>query len=199
MSLLGRIYLLIAALIFVVLASWALWILRENATTVDLRVVLPHLDPTSPSVYRSMQVSVATLLAGWLVGAGVVGLVIARAPFRIRSAARRLRRIRELEREVQQLRTLPLRQHEEDELLAEEARLEIQERKVMTQSGIPAEMSGLEVDDQDPEDDSAQPSIPRAIQTRSANAKGRGAGRELAPASRVRTRLLPRPFGGGKR
>jgi hypothetical protein len=41
--------------------------------------------------------------------------------------------VRELEREVLELRTLPLRQQEEDELLAAEAHVEPGTRKVMTE------------------------------------------------------------------
>jgi hypothetical protein len=73
------------------------------------------------------------LLAGWVAAAGVLGLLAMRAPFKIRSAALTARRLRDLEREVLALRTLPLRQQEEDELLAADAHLDAGTKKVMTE------------------------------------------------------------------
>ena len=110
-------------------------------------MLIPHLDPAEPTSREIVELPVGTLLAGWLVAGGVLMLSAARAPFRIRLAARRLRRLRELEREVQQLRTLPLRQQEEDELLAAEARLDVRERRVMTQLDLSATDFGGEEGD----------------------------------------------------
>lgn len=132
MSLLGRIYVLVAATIFVLLASWALWTLRENSRLVEVVFLLPSLSAGASGARQSVELSVGALLMGWVAAGSVILLVAARAPYRIRATAQRLRRIRELEKEVQTLRVLPLRQHEEDELLAQEARLDLHERRVMS-------------------------------------------------------------------
>ncbi len=79
------------------------------------------------------EVNLAALLAGWGVAAVTLGVLAMRAPFKIRMAAMLGRRVRELEREVLELRTLPLRQHEEDEILAAEAHVDAGSRKVMTE------------------------------------------------------------------
>lgn len=132
MSLLGRIYVLVAVTLFVLLSSWALWTLRENASAVEVVVLVPQFQADAPVGRKFVDLSVGTLLFGWLVAGASILLVAVRAPYRIRAAATRLRRIRELEKEVQTLRVLPLRQQEEDELLAQEARLDLHERRVMS-------------------------------------------------------------------
>lgn len=132
MSLLGRIYVLVAATIFVLLASWALWTLRENSRLVEVVFLIPSLSAGASGAREGVQLSVGALLMGWVSAGSVLLLVAVRAPYRIRATAQRLRRIRELEKEVQTLRVLPLRQHEEDELLAQEARLDLHERRVMS-------------------------------------------------------------------
>lgn len=131
MSLLGRIYVLVAVILFVVLSSWALWTLRENANLVEVVMLVPQLRGGDFVAQKAVDLSVGALLLGWLVAGASLLLIAARAPYRIRAAASRLRRIRELEKEVQTLRVLPLRQQEEDELLAQEARLDLHERRVM--------------------------------------------------------------------
>lgn len=131
MSLLGRIYVFVAVILFVILGSWALWILRENANLVQV-VLVPELRTGAGGIRQVADLSVGALLLGWLVAGACILLVAVRAPYRIRAAAGRLRRIRELEKEVQTLRVLPLRQQEEDELLAQEARLDLHERRVMS-------------------------------------------------------------------
>jgi hypothetical protein len=64
-----------------------------------------------------------------------------RAPFRIRAAAVAQRRLRALEREVLELRTLPLRQAEEDDMLAAEARLGGSPQRVMAIRPEPVRLS----------------------------------------------------------
>src|SRR5687768_2260412 len=97
--------------------------LRDNPSWVPIFVWIPAWAPDGLWQPRHYEISAAALLAGWLTTFGLMAMYAIRAPFRIRAAAVAQRRLRALEREVLELRTLPLRQAEEDDMLAAEARL----------------------------------------------------------------------------
>jgi hypothetical protein len=133
-SLLGKVYLGVSLALLLVGVAWASNTLQANAAWVEIVLAVPRLDPLEPLARIRYEVKLAALLAGWAAAIGVVAVLAIRAPFRIRAAAIGQRRMRELEREVLELRTLPLRQHEEDELLAAEAHVDGGTRRVMTES-----------------------------------------------------------------
>lgn len=133
MSLLGKIYLAVSLVLLVVFVVWASSTMQANSAWVEIVVAVPRLDLLEPLARIRYEVNVAALLAGWGVAAVTLGVLAMRAPFKIRMAAMIGRRVRELEREVLELRTLPLRQHEEDEILAAEAHVDVGSRKVMTE------------------------------------------------------------------
>lgn len=112
---------------------WMSMTLQENAAWVEVVLWTPRLDFLEPFVRRRYAVNLSGLLAGWGVAIGIAAYYAIRAPFKIRDLARTQRRLRELEREVLVLRTLPLRQHEEDEILAAQAHLDRGPKKVMTE------------------------------------------------------------------
>jgi hypothetical protein len=132
-SVLGRAYLAISLSLFVIGVLWASFTLQENAAWVEIVLLLPQLDSLDALQQSRYEVNLAGLLAGWAIVFGLIALLAMRAPFIIRSAAMTQRRIRELEREVLELRTLPLRQQEEDAILEAEAHIEAGTQKVMTQ------------------------------------------------------------------
>ncbi len=132
-SVLGKAYLYVSLTLFVIALLWATLTLKENAVWVEVFFWAPTLDFDVPFIRRRYEANVAGLLAGWVVALSLTALYAIRAPFRIRSAAIAQRRMRELEREVLELRTLPLRQQEEDEILAAEAHIEAGSKKVMTE------------------------------------------------------------------
>lgn len=123
MSLLGKVYLLVSLFLLALGLGWTIVTLNANSGWVEVVLYVPQLDFSALLVRRRFEIHVAALLAGWIAAAALVAVSAIRAPFRIRAAAIAQRRSRELEREVLELRTLPLRQEEEDELLAEEAHL----------------------------------------------------------------------------
>ncbi|MFO7565119.1 MAG: hypothetical protein R6X02_20905 [Enhygromyxa sp.] len=132
-SVLGRAYLGVSLIIFILGLIWFTLVLQENRAWVEVVLLVPRFDFVDPLVRRRFQMNVAAIMAGW---GGCVGLLLLMgilAPFRIRSMALMQRRLRELEREILELRTLPLRQQEEDEILAAEAHLDIRAKKVMTE------------------------------------------------------------------
>ncbi len=126
MSLLGKVYLLVSTTLVVLGLLWAVMNLRDNAAWVPVSLWLPTWEEP-----RRYEFSAAALLAGWLTTFGLMALYAIRAPFRIRAAAVAQRRLRALEREVLELRTLPLRQAEEDDMLAAEARLDAAPQRAM--------------------------------------------------------------------
>lgn len=135
-SVLGRVYLLAGGLLLLIGVAWGAVTLtmQENANTwVEVVLLAPRLDLVEPFAPKRFQMSVPGMLSGWAIAAGILALLALRAPFTIRRAAVTQRRLRELEREVLELRTLPLRQQEEDEILAAEAHLEVRHGKVMTE------------------------------------------------------------------
>ena len=143
MTVLGKVYLGISLTLVVLGIVWASSTLQANAAWVEIVLAMPRADLIEPLASVRYQVNLAALLAGWVVAAGLIALAAIRAPFKIRGVALARRRIKELEREVLTLRRLPLRQQEEDEALAEEAQLEDGTRKVMTETLVRDEISGL--------------------------------------------------------
>jgi hypothetical protein len=133
MSLLGKVYLGVSLVLLLIGVAWASNTLQANAAWVEIVLAVPRLDLLEPLARIRYEVNLAVLLAGWVIAVALIGVLAIRAPFRIRGAAVTQRRIRELEREVLELRTLPLRQHEEDEILAAEAHVDAGTRKVMTE------------------------------------------------------------------
>ena len=132
-SVLGRAYLGVSLIILILGLIWFTLVLQENRAWVEVVLLVPRFDFVDPLVRKRFQMNVAAIMAGW---GGCVGLLVLMgiiAPFRIRSMALMQRRLRELEREILELRTLPLRQQEEDEILAAEAHLDIRAKKVMTE------------------------------------------------------------------
>lgn len=134
MSLVGKIYLGASLVLLIGGIALTAITLNENETWVEILVWVPHFDLVEPLRRVRYETKVSTLMAGWAVAAATWLALAIRLPFRIRAAARMQRRVRELEREVLDLRTLPLRQHEEDEILAAEAHLDTGgAKKVMTE------------------------------------------------------------------
>lgn len=132
-SVLGKAYLALSLSLFVIGVLWASFTLQENAAWVEIVLLLPRFDSLDALQQGRYEVNLAGLLAGWAIVFGLIALLAMRAPFIVRGAAMTQRRIRELEREVLELRTLPLRQQEEDEILEAEAHIEAGTQKVMTQ------------------------------------------------------------------
>jgi hypothetical protein len=132
-SVLGRAYLGVSLILFILGLVWFSLVLQENRAWDEVVLLVPRFDSVDPLVRQRIKVSVAALLAGWGAVVGLLLLLAMRAPFRIRSTAILQRRLRELEREILELRTLPLRQQEDDEILAAEAHLDIRAKKVMTE------------------------------------------------------------------
>ena len=133
MSVVGKLYLALSLVLFLLGVVLTSLTLQENAAWVEVVVWMPRLDLIEPLERARYEAKLSGLLAGWAVASGVLLLLAMRAPFRIRGAAVTQRRVRELEREVLELRTLPLRQQEEDEILAAEAHLDAGTKKVMTE------------------------------------------------------------------
>lgn len=133
MSLLGKVYLGTSLVLLLLGVVWASNTLQSNASWVEIVLASPQLDVLEPVAKARYEVNLAVLLGGWMAAIGLLSVLAVRAPFRIRAVAVQQRRIRELEREVLELRTLPLRQQEEDEILAAEAHVEPASRKVMTE------------------------------------------------------------------
>lgn len=131
MSLLGKVYLLVSLACLALGLVWTMVTLAANSGWVEVAIYVPTADLSLVFVRRRFEVHVAALMAGWIATAALVAISAVRAPFRIRSAAIAQRHVRELEREVLELRTLPLRQEEEDELLVREAHLSDTRRPVM--------------------------------------------------------------------
>jgi len=128
---LGKVYLLVTLGLLVLGLSWAAMTLRDNSAWVPVSLWIPAWTPEGLWRAQHYDVSASALLAGWFTTAGLMALYAIRAPFRIRAAANAQRRLRGLEREVLELRTLPLRQAEEDDMLAAEARLDVGHERVM--------------------------------------------------------------------
>ncbi len=133
MSVLGKAYLFVSLSLVVLGLLWMSMTLQENAAWVEVVLWTPRLDFLEPFIRRRYAVNVSGLLVGWGLAIGITAYFAIRAPFRIRDVARTQRRLRELEREVLTLRTLPLRQQEEDEILAAQAHLDRGPKKVMTE------------------------------------------------------------------
>lgn len=132
MSVLGKAYLAVTLGLLVLGLLWASLTMQENAAWVEVVLWVPRMEPDL-FVKRRFEVNVAALMMGWAITGGAGAFMAIRAPFKIRAAAIAQRRLRELEREVLELRTLPLRQQEEDEILAAEAHIEAGSKKVMTE------------------------------------------------------------------
>lgn len=132
-SYLGKAYLTLSLILLFLGVIWATLTLQENDAWVEIVLLIPRFDLLEPLSQGRFEVNLAGLLAGWMVAFGLLALVAVRAPFIIRGTAQVQRRIRELDREVRELRRLPLRQQEEDEILAAEAHIEAGTKKVMTQ------------------------------------------------------------------
>jgi hypothetical protein len=139
-TLLGKVYLGLSLTLLLIGVVWASSTLQGNAAWVEVVLAVPQLDVLQPLERIRYEVNLAVLLLGWMFAVGLVAVVAIRAPFRIRGAALTQRRIRELEREVLELRTLPLRQQEEDEILAAEAHIEPGTKKVMTEKVMREEL-----------------------------------------------------------
>lgn len=158
MSALGKVYLLVSLSLLLLGLVWAVTNLQENTAWVPVSLwlpawggpefpggglIAPASDPVSAAnpgaasagwglwQARHYQLSASALLAGWLTTFVLMAVYAIRAPFRIRAAAVAQRRLRALEREVLELRTLPLRQAEEDDMLAAEAHLEVAPQRAM--------------------------------------------------------------------
>lgn len=134
-SLLGKVYLLVSLFLLALGLLWTIVTLNANSDWVEVVLYVPRLDLSGALVRRRYEVSVAALLAGWITASALVAVSAIRMPFRVRSAAIAQRRARELEREVLELRTLPLRQEAEDALLAQEAHLEAPRGRAMVGVG----------------------------------------------------------------
>ncbi len=133
MTALGKVYLGVSLTLVVLGVLWASTTLQSNSAWVEVVVSVPRANLLAPLTNDRYHVNLAGLMAGWPVAASPLAFAAIRAPFRIRAVARTRRRMKELEREVLDLRRLPLRQQEEDELLAAEAQLEDGTKKVMTE------------------------------------------------------------------
>lgn len=144
MSLLGKVYLLVSLFLLALGLAWTIVTLSTNSGWVEVVLYVPQADLWGPLVRRRFEIHLAALMAGWALAGALVAVFAIRAPFRIRGAAIAQRRTRELEREVLELRMLPLRQEEEDELLAEEAHLGPAREKVVLGAVAPARRAAEE-------------------------------------------------------
>lgn len=133
MSVFGKVYFGVTLALFAFGLVWASTTLQANAGWVEVVVTVPRTNLLEPLARIRYEVNLAALMAGWVVTGAIVLLVAIRAPFKIRTTAKAQRRMRDLEREVLELRTLPLRQHDEDELLAADAHLDTSAKKVMSE------------------------------------------------------------------
>ncbi|NVB42028.1 hypothetical protein G6O69_29650 [Pseudenhygromyxa sp. WMMC2535] len=133
MSVVGRAYLGVCLFLFILGLFWFTLVLQENRAVVEVVLLVPRFDFADPLIRQRFAVPLIGIMAGWGAGVSLLLLGITVVPFRIRSIALLQRRLRELEREILELRTLPLRQQEEDEILAAEAHLDIRAKKVMTE------------------------------------------------------------------
>ena len=152
MSALGKVYLLVSLGLVVLGLLWAVMTLRDNTAWVPVTLWMPAWTETGLWQPRHYDVSVSALLAGWLTTLGLMAIYAIRAPFRIRAAAVAQRHLRGLEREVLELRTLPLRQAEEDDMLAAEARLDVGQQRVMQEhyAVLPRTSPASDPDDERP-------------------------------------------------
>ena len=126
MNLLAKTYLYVLFLAVCVFLLWTLHTITfaENANqTFEVWLFMPSWRGEAMGTSVRYPMSLPLLLAGWAtVGCGICFLAW-RLPARIRRSASTQRELRALRREVLKLRTLPLRQREEDEQLAREAQL----------------------------------------------------------------------------
>lgn len=126
MNLLAKTYLY---LLFLAVCLFLLWTVHtltfaENASQrLDVWLFIPSVGDGAVGHSARRQVSLPLLLAGWVAVGGLIFLGAWRIPARLRRTAATQRELRALRREVLKLRTLPLRQREEDEQLAREAQL----------------------------------------------------------------------------
>lgn len=132
-TVLGKAYVGVSLILFTLGLIWFSLVLQENRAWVEVVLLVPRFDFVDPLVRKRVEMNVALVMAGWGGCASLLLALLVAAPFRVRSQAIDQRRRRELEREILELRTLPLRQQEEDEILAAEARLESRAKKVMTE------------------------------------------------------------------
>lgn len=132
-SLLGKVYLGFFVAVLIIGLVWASMTLQSNSAWIQIQVAVPRPDIVEPLALQTYEINLAVLMAGWMAAVAMLVVTAMRAPFKIRAAATVQRRIKELEREVLELRTLPLRQQEEDDLLAADAHIELGTRKVMTE------------------------------------------------------------------
>ena len=133
-STLARVYLALSLSLLIAGGAFAWLSLRApgNDGAVTLYLLVPQLDADAPYAELTRDLSVRVLAAGWVLLVGVLWLFAMRLPFRIRRMAALQRKVREYRAEVLELRTLPLRQAEDDATLAAEARLDMPRPKVMT-------------------------------------------------------------------
>jgi hypothetical protein len=114
-SVLGKAYVGFFVVVFIVGIAWGSTTLQSNASLVEIVLAVPSLDMVEPVRRVRYEVNLAWLMAGWVAAGAILVLAAMRAPFRIRGAAIAQKRLRELEREVKELRTLPLRQQAYDD------------------------------------------------------------------------------------
>ena len=126
MNLLAKTYLYVLFLVVCVFLLWTLHTLTfaENAIQrLEVWLFVPSWTGDAVGASVRHEVGLPFMLACWAgVGCGICFLAW-RLPARIRRSAATQRELRALRREVLKLRTLPLRQREEDEQLAREAQL----------------------------------------------------------------------------
>ncbi|MEE9386940.1 MAG: hypothetical protein V3V08_26275 [Nannocystaceae bacterium] len=144
MSTLARVYLAVtlSLLLAGVVFSWLSLRALDGDVTADVVIFLPQFDLAVPAIGIEWQVPVRLLASGWVALGLLVSALLIRLPFRVRQVAQRHRRLREYRKEVLELRTLPLRQAEDDALLAAEARLDLPRPKVMTEKLLREDMAG---------------------------------------------------------
>ncbi|WP_146158384.1 hypothetical protein [Enhygromyxa salina] len=194
MSVLGRAYLGVSLIVFILGLIWFTLVLQENRAWVEVVLLVPRFDFVDPLIRKRFQMNVAAILAGWGGCMSLLLLIGIVAPFRIRSMALFQRRVRELEREILELRTLPLRQQEEDEILAAEAHLDIRAKKVMTEKLRRDRMLREDADGELDDDDELPslagagfrpPSSARGAGSRLGSGSGLGSGLGTGAASSV--------------
>lgn len=173
MSVLGRAYLGVSLIVFILGLIWFTLVLQENRAWVEVVLLVPRFDFVDPLIRKRFQMNVAAILAGWGGCVSLLLLIGIVAPFRIRSMALFQRRLRELEREILELRTLPLRQQEEDEILAAEAHLDIRAKKVMTEKLRRDRMLREDADHEDPAASMPSSGVSAGFRPPSATARAR--------------------------
>ena len=86
-SVLGRAYLGVSLLVFILGLIWFTLVLQENRAWIEVVLLVPSLDFVDPLPEKRFRMNVAAIMAGWGGCVSLLLLAAIYAPFRIRSMA----------------------------------------------------------------------------------------------------------------